>query len=148
MSQSSRAGLHCVRGLCGFCGWGCSAGGDFAGFAGGVLVRSGTLWVLRAGRLVWLWLWKFIWSMTMIKEDVLGRICYTELVYGRIRKKLGVDLSNDAIEKMIDEIIEETDVRLFQKIGKNIYITNADRNVRLTINSYTNRMITADRLKK
>jgi hypothetical protein len=86
--------------------------------------------------------------MTKIKEDVLGRICYTELVYGRIRKKLGVDLSNDAIEKMIDEIIEETDVRLFQKIGKNIYITNADRNVRLTINSYTNRMITADRLKK
>lgn len=118
----------------------------FAGFAGGVLVRSGILRILRVGRLVWLW--KFIWSMTEIKEDVLGRICYTELVYGRIRKKLGVDLSNDAIEKMIDEIIEETDVWLFQKIGKNIYITNADRNVRLTINSYTNRMITADRLKK
>ena len=139
-------GLHCVRELCGFCGRDCSAGSDFAGFAGGLVVRSGTLWVLRVGRLVWLW--KFIWSMTEIKEDVLGRICYTELVYGRIRKKLGVDLSNDAIEKMIDAIIEETDVRLFQKIGKNIYITNADRNVRLTINSYTNRMITAVRLKK
>jgi len=49
---------------------------------------------------------------------------------------------------MIYKIIEETDKTKFQKTGKNIYITNKNRNVRLTINSYTNRIITADRLNK
>ena len=49
---------------------------------------------------------------------------------------------------MIFEIIEETDKTEFKKIGKNIYITSNFRNVRLTINSYTNRIITADKLNK
>jgi hypothetical protein len=49
---------------------------------------------------------------------------------------------------MIYGIIEETDKTRFQKTGKNIYITNENRNVRLTINSYTHRIITADRLNK
>lgn len=47
---------------------------------------------------------------------------------------------------MINEIIEETDNTNFQEAGNNIYITNNYRNVRLTINSQTNRIITADRL--
>jgi len=49
---------------------------------------------------------------------------------------------------MISEIISETEEAKFQKTGKNIYITNNQRNVRLTINSYTNRIITADKLNK
>lgn len=49
---------------------------------------------------------------------------------------------------MIYEIIAETDKTKFQKAGKNIYITNNYRNIRLTINSYTNRISTADRLNK
>jgi len=49
---------------------------------------------------------------------------------------------------MIYEIIEETDKAMFQKTGKNIYITNNYKNVRMTINSYTNRIITAERLNK
>jgi len=82
------------------------------------------------------------------KTEILDKICYTDLVYQRINKKLNLQLQKDEIEKMIFEIIEETDKTEFQKTGKNIYITNNYRNVRLTINSYTNRIITADKLNK
>ncbi|WP_044399464.1 DUF3781 domain-containing protein [Lacinutrix sp. Hel_I_90] len=82
------------------------------------------------------------------KSEILNKICYTALVYDRINKKLNTQLEKDEIEKMIYEIIEGTDTKKFQKTGKNIYITNNYRNVRLTINSYTNRIITADRLNK
>lgn len=80
------------------------------------------------------------------KKEILDNICYTDLVYGRINKKLNTELSKEKIEKMIIEIIKETDKNEFKKTGKNIYITNNKRNVRLTINSFTNRIITADRL--
>jgi len=80
------------------------------------------------------------------KSEILDKICYTDLVYGRINKKLNKQLSKDQIEEMIISIIKETDSSGFYKKGKNIYITNKNRNVRLTINSYTNRIITADRL--
>lgn len=82
------------------------------------------------------------------KTEILDKICYTDLVYERINKKLNIQLSKDEIERMIYRIIEETDKEKFQKTGKNIYITNNYRDVRLTINSYTNRIITADRLNK
>ena len=87
-------------------------------------------------------------NMKDYKEEILRNICYTELVYERINKKLNIDFSKEEIEKMIYEVIEQTDMKKFQKKGKNIYITNDYRNVRLTINSYTNRIITADRLNK
>ena len=86
--------------------------------------------------------------MNNYKKDILDKICYTELVYERINKKLSIELSKDKIEEMISTIISETDEAEFQKTGKNIYITNNERNVRLTINSYTNRIITADKLNK
>ena len=86
--------------------------------------------------------------MTNYKKEILKDICYTDLVYGRINKKLDIKLSKEEIEKMIYEIIKETDETKFQKTGKNIYISNDNKNIRLTINSCTNRLITADRLKK
>ena len=86
--------------------------------------------------------------MNAIKKEILEKICYTDLVYERINKKLNIELSKDKIEEMILEIIKETDKTKFQKTGKNIYITNSERNVRLTINSYTHRIITADKLNK
>lgn len=86
--------------------------------------------------------------MSNYKKEISNKICYTELVYGRINKKLTLALSRDKIEEMITTIISETDESEFQKTGKNIYITNSERNVRLTINSYTNRIITADKLNK
>jgi Tfp pilus assembly ATPase PilU len=86
--------------------------------------------------------------MKNYKKDILDKICYTELVYGRINNKLNIELSNNKIEEMIFAIINETDETEFQKTGKNIYITNNERNIRLTINSYTNRIITADKLNR
>jgi len=86
--------------------------------------------------------------MNDYKKKILENICYTELVYERINKKLNMKLSKDKIEEMIFEIIKETDNTEFRKTGKNIYITNKDKNIRLTINSYTNRIITADKLDK
>ena len=86
--------------------------------------------------------------MENYKKDILDKICYTELVYGRINNKLNIELSNNKIEEMIFAIINETEETEFQKTGKNIYITNNERNIRLTINSYTNRIITADKLNR
>ena len=82
------------------------------------------------------------------KKEILEKVCYTELVYGRIRKKLSIELSNEKIEELILTIINKTDETNFEKIGKNIYIFNNDKNIKLTINSYTNRIITADKLIK
>ena len=81
------------------------------------------------------------------KTEIINKICYTDLVYERINKKLNLQLPKDEIEKMIHQIIDETDKTEFRRTGKNIYITNNQRNVRLTINAYTNRIITADSLK-
>jgi hypothetical protein len=86
--------------------------------------------------------------MNDYKKKILENICYTELVYERINKKLNMKLSKDQIEELIFEIIKETDNTEFRRTGKNIYITNKDRNIRLTINSYTNRIITVDKLMK
>ena len=86
--------------------------------------------------------------MSSYKSEIMDKICYTDLVYGRINKKLKLKLSNDEIEEMVDTILRETDESEFQKKGKNIYISNKDRNVRLTINSFTHRIITADSLNK
>jgi hypothetical protein len=86
--------------------------------------------------------------MNYYKIEILDKICYTDLVFERINKKLGKLLSKDEIEVMIFAIIKETDETEFKKIGKNIYITNNEKNVRLTINSDTNRIITADKLRK
>lgn len=86
--------------------------------------------------------------MNNYKAEIFGKICYTELVYSRINKKLNINLSKDKIEEMIFSVIKETTDSHFVKKGKNIYITNIDRDVRLTINSFTNRIITADKLSK
>ena len=84
--------------------------------------------------------------MNHYKEDIINNICYTELVYNRINKKLNLELSKPNIEVYILTIILETDESQFLKKGKNIYVTNTDRNIKLTINSNTNRLITVDKL--
>jgi len=87
-------------------------------------------------------------TMNTYKDELLEKICYTDLVYDRINKKLDLKLSKDEIEEMILITIKETDESEFYRKGKNIYIVNKDKNIRLTINSFTNRIITADRLSK
>jgi hypothetical protein len=86
--------------------------------------------------------------MNNYKTAILKKICYTELVYERINKKLNKQLSKSEIEDLILTIIKETSGTEFEKAGKNIYVTNKEKQVRLTINSNNYRIITADRLQK
>jgi len=80
------------------------------------------------------------------KTEILDNICYTELVYGRINKKLNMDYSKSKIEETLFSIIDKTKEKYFQRIGKNIYVENVDENIRITINSNTYRIITVDRI--
>ncbi len=85
--------------------------------------------------------------MKINKEDLINSICYTELGYGRINKKLNLNLSNVEIEALIIDLIIETDEQNFKRIGKNIYVLNFGKKISITINSNTNRVITVDRMK-
>jgi len=62
------------------------------------------------------------------KTAILGNICYTELVYDRINKKLNSNYSKEEIEKMLFSIIEQTNESYFEKKGKNFYISNEQTN--------------------
>jgi len=84
--------------------------------------------------------------MNINKNEILRNICYTELVYKRINKKLNTKFSKRQIEKLIFEVINETDDNCFEKMGKNYYITNTENNIRITINSNNFRVITVDRI--
>jgi hypothetical protein len=86
--------------------------------------------------------------MNVNKNDILHNICYTELVYERINKKLNMKLSKEQIEKLIYEINKKTDENCFKKKGKNYYVTNIENNIIITINSNTFRIITVDRIIK
>jgi tmRNA-binding protein len=82
-----------------------------------------------------------------IKNKILTNICYTELVYDRINKKLKILLSKKEIEKLIFKVLEETEEKFYSKIGKNFYITNVQKKIKITINSNTFRIITVDRIR-
>ena len=84
--------------------------------------------------------------MKINKEEILKNICYSELVYGRINKKLNINFSKKQIEEFVYKILKETEEKFYSKIGKNYYIENAENNVRLTVNSNTFRIITMDRV--
>ena len=86
--------------------------------------------------------------MKINKTEILNKICYTELVYDRINKKMNSKFSKPEIEKMLFDIISETQEEFFQRIGKNIYVTNRERNIKITINSNTYRIITVDTVKE
>lgn len=78
---------------------------------------------------------------------IIDQVCYTELVYQRINKKLGINFSKVQIEKFISEILKETDISFFTRVGKNYYVVNTENNIRITINSNTLRLITFDKIK-
>lgn len=85
--------------------------------------------------------------MPLPKSLIIENICYTELVYERINKKWNVKYSKEEIETFILKILNETDNQFYTKIGKNYYITNKENEIRITINSYTFRIITVDKIK-
>ena len=80
------------------------------------------------------------------KDEILKNHCYTELVYFRINKKLGRNFSNEESEVFIEKILTETVLENYEKIGKNIYVTNKQHNLKITINSNTFRIITVDKI--
>ena len=84
--------------------------------------------------------------MHINKQEILENICYTELVYERINKKLNIQFSKKQIEVYIFKILKETDKIYFTKIGKNFYVMNTENNIRITINSNTFRIITVDKI--
>ncbi|MBE0393638.1 DUF3781 domain-containing protein [Flavobacterium sp. PL002] len=86
--------------------------------------------------------------MNTIKTEILDKLCYTDLVYQRINKKLKTNFSNDHIESMLATVLNETELNFFKKTGKNFYVSNEINNIRITINSYTFRVITVDRIVK
>ena len=86
--------------------------------------------------------------MILNKNEILKKHCYMELVYLRIRKKLGTNFSNEESEAFIRKVIQETEISNFEKIGKNFYIYNKDENIKITVNSNTFRIITVDKLVK
>jgi 3-polyprenyl-4-hydroxybenzoate decarboxylase len=85
--------------------------------------------------------------MSTKKPEILNKICYTELVYQRINKKLNIELSKSEIEKMVYTILNDTPEKYFEKIGKNIYV-HSEKNIKITINSNTFRIITVDKIDK
>ena len=85
--------------------------------------------------------------MDIDKMEILNKICYTDLVYKRINRKLNTKYSKPEIEKIIYKIINETEKKYFDRIGKNIYVLNSYSNIKITINSNTYRIITVDRIK-
>ena len=86
--------------------------------------------------------------MKKYKEDIIKNVCYTDLVYDRINKKLNANYSPKEIEDLILKILNDTDYKFFSRKGKNIYVSSMKYNIRITINSNTNRIITVDRIKK
>ena len=82
--------------------------------------------------------------MKIDKNEILERICYTDLVYDRINKKLNISFSRMEIERFILRILQETPKENYEITGKNYYVTNYAENIRITINRNTFRIITAD----
>ena len=82
--------------------------------------------------------------MKIDKKEIINKHCYTELVYGRINKKLGANYSKKESEILIEKILKETAIENYEKRGKNFYITNIQHKIRITVNSNTFRIITVD----
>lgn len=84
--------------------------------------------------------------MSIIKNEIINNICYTELVYGRINKKLNIDFTKKQIEEFMLKTLKETNENSISKIGKNFYVINIENNIKITINSSTFRVITVDKI--
>ncbi len=86
--------------------------------------------------------------MIIDKSKIINNICYTELVYGRINKKLNTNLSKTQIEELMLKVLKNTEEKDYSKTGKNYYISNTENNIKITVNSYTFRIITVDKIVK
>lgn len=86
--------------------------------------------------------------MIIDKTEILNNLCYTELVYERINKKLKTQFGREEIREMIFRCIKESPEQSFQHVGKNYYILNGKEKIKITVNASTFRIITVDALKE
>lgn len=80
-----------------------------------------------------------------IRATILTHLCYTEQVYGRINKKLATSMSRDEAHILIRSV-KANELNEIKKIGKNYYIYDEEKQIRITINSHTCREITVDQI--
>ncbi|NLR31552.1 DUF3781 domain-containing protein [Levilactobacillus tujiorum] len=76
-------------------------------------------------------------------DQIKTQVCYTELVYQRVNKKLAVDLSQAEVEALVIAMLDDVTTSI-EKLGKNYYVANSTRRVQLAINSFNYRLITVN----
>ena len=86
--------------------------------------------------------------MKINKNEILKNLCYSELVYERINKKLNSIYSKDESEILIKKVLIDSPLDCYEKNGKNYYVSNKQHNIRITINSNTFRVITVDKITR
>ncbi len=55
------------------------------------------------------------------QNEISDKLCYTELVYDRINRKLGLHLSSQEKESLVPDIVERTDEKHFLKKKELLY---------------------------
>lgn len=75
---------------------------------------------------------------------IAARVCYTELVFARVNKKLATTLTTAEVKAMVQQILNDSSSQLVKR-GKNYYVSNKQAAVQLTINSFNYRLITASK---
>jgi len=81
--------------------------------------------------------------MIPTRQEFLNNICYTDLVFGRVTKKLKTVYSIDEIKNLVNQIISDPETTI-NKQGKNYYLQN--ESVELVVNSFNFRLITTNKV--
>jgi len=77
------------------------------------------------------------------RQEFLDNICYTDLVFGRVNKKLKTNYSIDEIKDLVNQIVSDPETTI-NKQGKNYYLQN--KSIELVVNSFNFRLITTNRI--
>ncbi len=81
--------------------------------------------------------------MIPTRQEFLDNICYTDLVFGRVNKKLKTNYLIDEIKNLVNQIISDPETTI-NKQGKNYYLQN--KSIELVVNSFNFRLITTNRI--
>lgn len=79
----------------------------------------------------------------VVLNQIKEHVCYTELVYQRVNKKLAVYLSKSEVEALVMAVLEDSATSV-EKLGKNYYVTNLLQRGQLVINPLNYRLITVN----
>ena len=78
---------------------------------------------------------------------IQSRVCYTDLVYQRVNKKLNKDMTPAQIEALVQRVLNNELTSILCQ-GKNYYIEDKIKDVVLTINRNNYRLITINKLQR